>query len=113
MRFIYLFSIILLITLNAKSQNRITVSLDQGAKLIKFYPNPAITQITFDFQSNTNKNYSFRIYNFIGKKVFELTSITVPKTTIDLTDFFRGVYIFQVKDANGRIAESGRFQVAK
>jgi hypothetical protein len=80
---------------------------------IRFYPNPATTQITFDFQGSYDKSYSFQIYSFIGKKVFDLPSLSSSKTTVDLTDFFRGVYIFQLKDKNGKIAESGRFQVNK
>jgi hypothetical protein len=113
MRFFYLFSIILLTTLQAKSQNRTAAAPAPEVKVIKFYPNPAITKITFDFQGNNSKDYSFRIYNFIGKKVFELSAVTDAKTSVDLADFFRGMYIFQLKDKNGKIIESGRFQVSK
>jgi hypothetical protein len=38
---------------------------------------------------------------------------TEPKLTISLTDFYRGVYIFQVRDGQGNIVESGKFQVVK
>jgi hypothetical protein len=82
-----------------------------AVKLVKFYPNPAITQITFDFEQGYDKTYSFQIYNFTGKKMFELFAIT-PKSIINIADFYRGVYIYQLKDRNGRVIDSGKFQVA-
>ena len=112
MRIFYILSIILLITIQANSQNRINTSTDQGVKLIKFYPNPAISQITFNFEKGYDKSYSFQIFNFIGKKVFEVASLA-PKTIINLAEFYRGFYIFQVRNQAGKIVESGKFQVAK
>ena len=112
MRFIYTLSILLLFTMQVKSQNHAALPVNPAGS-IRFYPNPAITQITFDFQGNYDKSYSFQIYSFIGKKVLDLASLSSSKTTIDLTDFFRGVYIFQLKDKNGKIVESGRFRVSK
>ena len=35
------------------------------------------------------------------------------KIMVSLTDFYRGVYIFQLRDAQGTIVESGKFQVVK
>jgi hypothetical protein len=35
------------------------------------------------------------------------------RTVINLTDFSRGVYIYQLKDKTGRMVESGKFQVSK
>lgn len=48
----------------------------------------------------------------MGKKAYELKS-TPPRFSIDLNDFFRGIYIFQLRDKSGRIIESGKFQVNK
>ena len=111
MKIFYILSIILLTSIQAKTQQtRINPSQDP---VVKFYPNPAITQITFDFQNGYDKAYSFQIFSFIGKKVYEKTSLATPKTVINLTDFFRGVYIFQIRDKTGKIVESGKFQVAK
>lgn len=81
-------------------------------KIARFYPNPAVSQITFSFDNGTEKDKSFQIFNFIGKKVFDLPSIS-PKTIVDLSGFYRGVYIFQIRDKNGKIVESGKFQVTK
>ncbi len=112
MRIIYLLCFLFIGTLTAKSQVRTTTSPQPGVKMIRFYPNPAVTQITFDFEAGFDKNYSFQIFNFTGKKVFELFSIA-PKSLVNVSDFYRGVYIFQLKDRNGRILESGKFEVAK
>ena len=81
-------------------------------KVLRFYPNPAISTINFEFQKTIDKGYTLRIYNFVGKKVSEIISLT-QKNTIALTDFYRGVYIFQLRDKSGRIVESGKFQVAR
>lgn len=111
MRIFYILSIILLISAQGKSQVRIT-SIDQSTvRVTKFYPNPAVSQITFDFDPSYDKSYSFQIFNFPGKKVFELSSIT-PRTVVNVTDFYRGIYIFQLKDKTGKIIESGKFQVS-
>ncbi len=48
----------------------------------------------------------------MGKKMIELKP-TEEKTIIDLTEFYRGVYIFQLRDVQGNIVESGKFQVVK
>ena len=82
------------------------------ARIVKFYPNPATTFITFDFQKEFDKNYTFQIFNFLGKKVYDVSNVT-PKTIVNLNDFYRGVYIFQIRDKSGKIVDSGRFQVSK
>lgn len=113
MRIFYiLVSIILMSTLEAKSQVHPSTGADQEAVLIKYYPNPAISVITFDFQKAVDKSCSFQIYNFLGKKVFEAPAVE-QKTMINLSDFFRGIYIFQLKDQNGKILVTGKFQVSK
>jgi hypothetical protein len=111
MRIFYL-SIILLLSLQAKSQVRSPITQDPAEKIVKFYPNPATSVINFDLQKKIDRTYNFQIYNFLGKKVYEVNNVT-PKTTVNLTDFYRGVYIFQLRDQNGKIVDSGKFQVSK
>lgn len=110
MRIFYTLFFLLLITTSAKSQGGGPSSGE--VKVVKFYPNPAVSQITFDFKGTFDKSYTFQIFNFIGKKVYETQSIG-SKTTIDLNDFYRGVFIFQVKDKTGKVVDTGKFQVAK
>lgn len=85
---------------------------DFTVKLIKFYPNPATTIINFEFQKGYDKSYNFQIYNFLGKKVWEINNVSVTNQ-VNLNDFNRGVYIFQLRDKSGKIIESGKFQVSK
>lgn len=81
-----------------------------GAKLLKFYPNPAYGVINFEFLKPVQKDLTLQVFNFIGKKVFEMNGVS-QKTSVPLNDFYRGVYIFQLRDKSGRIVESGKFQV--
>ena len=84
-----------------------------NSKLLRFYPNPAVVSVNFDFQRNYSSNkYALSIFNFMGKRVFELKNIS-SRTSINLDDFYRGIYIYQLRDKNGVILESGKFQVQK
>jgi len=114
MKIFYTLFISLLLSLAASSQDRMTPATAQVAtsKIIKFYPNPATSLINFDFQKGYDKSYNFQIFNFLGKKVFEINNVT-PRTIVNLTDFYRGVYIFQLKDKTGKMIDSGKFQVSK
>ena len=114
MRVFYTLSIILLITIQVQSQDRSAALSYQEpiAKILRFYPNPATSLITFDFQRGYDKSYNFQIFNFLGKKVYEVNNVT-PKTIVNLSDFYRGVYIFQLRDKNSKIVDSGKFQVSK
>jgi len=115
MKIFYILSTILFISSQTKSQDRspsTTPDQDPAARIIRFYPNPATSFITFDFQRALDKSYNLQIYSLIGKKVDEIINIT-PKTTVNLSDYYRGIYIFQLKDRSGRLIESGKFQVSK
>lgn len=83
-----------------------------AVKTVKFYPNPASSFINFEFTEKYNDSYTLVIFNFIGKKVENL-KVTDQKITVSLTDYYRGVYIFQLRDKQGNIIESGKFQVVK
>lgn len=112
MRIFYLLSIILLITVQVQSQSRSTPLSEPETKIVKFYPNPAVSTITFDSETPDEKTYSFQIFNFLGKKVYEAPAFN-SKTIVNVSDFSRGIYIFWLRDQNGRILQSGKFQVIK
>jgi hypothetical protein len=109
-RLLPILSIILLTAVCGSAQTSRTPA--PTVKIVRFYPNPATSFINFEFQTPGLSNYSFKIYNFIGKKILEINNIT-PRTVINLSDYFRGMYIFQLSDRNGQILESGKFQVVK
>lgn len=114
MKIFYTLSIILLVSITTKSQDRNTSSPAGSpiTKIVKFYPNPATSFINFEFQKSYDKSYSFQIINLLGKKVYDITNVN-PKTVVNLSDFLRGVYIFQLRDQNGKVVDSGKFQVSK
>ncbi len=112
-KFINILTLLIGLTFTSFAQNK--TDGDQSiaqAKLIKFYPNPASAVINFDYLRGYDKSYSLQIFNFMGKKVYELKS-TALKMTISLDEFYRGIYVFQLRDKNGSIVESGKFQVIK
>ena len=111
-KYLYIILFIVGFKLSSFAQTRVSLPGDASTKLIKFYPNPAVTDINFEFQKGYDKFFSFQVYNFIGKKVFDIRTVT-PKINIPLADFYRGVYIYQLKDRTGKIIESGKFQVIK
>lgn len=81
--------------------------------VVRFYPNPAISFVTFDFTKAYEAGFSIQIYNFPqGKKVHEAKNM-VQRTTVNLNEYTRGVYIYQLRDKFGRMVESGKFQVSK
>ena len=81
-------------------------------KIVKYYPNPATSYINFEFSADYNSSYTLTIYNFIGKKIEDVKG-NAQKITISLTDYYRGLYIYQLRDKKGNIIESGKFQVTK
>jgi len=82
------------------------------AREIKFYPNPATSSINFELPAGYDKSYSIQLFNFMGKKVAE-TNAGTQRLNFSLDGFFRGVYIFQLRDKYGRVVDSGKFQVIK
>ena len=113
-KFLLIVSIFLLTTAAHSQSSRASFT---GAPIqtgiLRFYPNPATTTITFDFQRAYDKGYSIQIYNAVlGRKVIEQTNIP-DKISIDLGNFTRGVYVYQLIDKTGKLVETGKFQVSK
>ena len=115
MKKLLLITSVFLLTTVAQSQTEfrsgLTESIQSG--ILRFYPNPATSVINFDFQKLYDKGYSLQIYNAVlGRKMLEQANIA-DKTTIDLTNFTRGVYVYQLFDKTGKLVETGKFQVSK
>jgi len=112
-RFLLIVSIFLSTTILSEAQTKnAPADFSTQAPILKFYPNPATTAITFDFQKTYEKGFSIQIYSFLGRKMKEQNNIA-DQTTIDLTDFTRGVYIYKLFDKTGKLVETGKFQVSK
>src|SRR3954463_13939340 len=98
MKYIYLILFIFTSMVATAQGGKPEISADQvEVKVMKFYPNPATSVINFEFLKKLDKNYTLQIYNFVGKKVVEVLDVT-QKTVVPLNDFFRGVYIYQLRD---------------
>ena len=102
---------ILFIAVQSQGQSR-TVPGDGTERIVKFYPNPATSFITFDLQKSIDRGCDIQVFNLLGKMVFEQKNIPT-RTTINLNDYNRGVYIYQLRDHDGKILDSGKFQVSK
>lgn len=83
-----------------------------AVKITRLYPNPATSYINFEFDKKSDNSYTIVIYSFIGKKVDEI-KVNNQKVTIPLSEYYRGIYIFQLRDPQGNIVQSGKFQVVK
>ena len=86
---------------------------DGGSKIVKLYPNPATTVINFEIQQHNNDQlYDLIVYNFLGKKIEQLKGIS-NRTSLSLSNYYNGLYIFQLRDQRGNLVESGKFNVIK
>ena len=109
---ILLISFILLTAVNSKGQSNREPSPDALQRILKVYPNPATTFTKFEFQKSFDKGYTLQVINFIGKQVHEEKNIS-STTTLDLSSYNRGVYIYQLKDPSGKVVLSGKLQISK
>lgn len=90
-----------------------TIQNEPIEKLLKLYPNPAISYITFEFKTAVKKGLTLQVYNgILGKKMID-TRLTLDKMTLPLTEFTRGIYVYHLVESTGKIIESGKFQVTK
>ncbi len=48
----------------------------------------------------------------MGKQVMDIKNPS-QRTNLRLDDLYRGIYIFQLRDRNGVILQTGKFQVIK
>lgn len=82
-------------------------------KILKVYPVPATTQIHFQIQQSNNEGtFEIIVYNFLGKTVDKITGFHDQKT-LNLKDYYSGIYIYQLRDKKGTLIESGKFNVVK
>ena len=95
----------------AKSQDSRIPRQDPQEK-VKVYPNPAQSYITIDLQNSYQKGLTIVVYSFLGKKMYENQNVT-EKTTLTLTDYNRGIYVYHVTDQSGKILFTGKFQVSR
>ena len=82
-------------------------------KLVRLYPNPGVSYVTFELKDEMKKGLTLQVYNgLLGKKMYE-SRFPGERFTLNLNDYSRGLYIYHIIDASGKIIESGKFQVSK
>lgn len=112
-KFLLIVALFIVTAFSSQAQSKGSSSVGAQVPIVRFYPNPATTVINFDFQKAYEQGYSIQIFNAIlGRKMFDQTNMP-ERTIINLSDFPRGMYIYQLRDKSGRMVESGKFQVAK
>jgi hypothetical protein len=89
--------------------------LDLVIPTIKAFPNPAIDEVTFEFNNLEASNYTLKIYNILGalvaKESFFGTSTKLIR--MDVSRFKKGTYLYALSDTRGRILASKRLIVVK
>ena len=105
---------ICLLSLVGKAQSGAKTSpfSDGGSKIVKFYPNPATSRINFELQNNNDQGYDLIVFNFLGKRIDQIKNLNA-RTTVELDKYYSGLYIFQLRDRQGNLVESGKFNVVK
>lgn len=82
------------------------------AKMVECYPNPATAYINFKFNKSVEHTSKLYIYNFTGRQM-NVVNVTDNVIKVLLDNYYRGLYMYQLRDANGNVLESGKFQVRK
>lgn len=82
-------------TLKNMTQNKIEFNIT---------PNPASNELNIQLHNPGKEVFLFRIYNILGRKVFEHTSKLDPgnKKVIDLSNYAPGLYILSVESREGK-----------
>ena len=112
-KFLLILTILFTVAAHSQNQTRNGLPSDVQSAILKFYPNPATTVITFNFEKAYDKGYSLQIYNAVlGRKMTEQTNIP-ERFSLDLSNYTRGVYVYQLRDKTGKLIETGKFQVSK
>ena len=104
--------IVLTVTQTRAQDNRSPLPDGPAITALSLYPNPANSYITFDLKKGYQKGLTITVYNFLGKKMTETPNVN-EKTTLQLNDFNRGVYIYHLTDPSGKVIDTGKFQVSK
>lgn len=111
-RILPILSIVLLVSFYSKGQESRNPAQELPGKVVKTYPNPATSYITFDLQKNYQQGLTIIVYSFLGKKMYENQNIP-EKTTLNLSEFTRGVYVYHLVDQSGKVLDTGKFQVSR
>jgi len=92
------------------AQKPVATPASNQKTLVKFYPNPAVNFITFEMKEPVERGSSLQVYSFLGRQVSSV-SVNAQRITVNVSDYFRGIYVFQLRAPNGKVVETNKFQV--
>ena len=89
----------------------IEIGIEELATLadVVAYPNPATTEVTFEFTS-TNEATQIQIFDLLGNRVYD-NSFSNESVTINTSNYTNGVYIYKLSTTNN--SSVGRLIVNK
>jgi len=89
--------------------------VNTGRADIFAYPNPAINNVRINFLNIIPGNYTFRIFNILGKEVVNKRyDINGNRTVgINIDTLQKGTYLYNLTDARGKILKTKRLMVIR
>ena len=74
----------------------------ENPKYFSLYPNPSNGKVQIQIQANLTTTYSLRIYNYLGKMVYNEDRLNDEITYLDLSNLVKGIYLVELKNKNQR-----------
>jgi Secretion system C-terminal sorting domain len=103
---------LLLVVADASAQKPAGTTSPSQNTLVKFYPNPAVNFITFEMKEPVERGSSLQVYSFLGRQVATVP-VNAQRVTVNVSEYFRGIYVFQLRSPNGKVVETNKFQVSR
>lgn len=78
---------------------------DLGYRLFSSYPNPAKDVLNLELHGFANNNLQIQLFNTMGQVVYseQISGSTTFIHQIDIQNWSNGMYLLQMKEANGRL----------
>lgn len=77
---------------------------------VRFFPNPATNFINFEFKEPLERGSVLQVFSFLGRQVASVP-VQSQRVTVNVSEYFRGIYIFQLRLPSGKVVETNKFQV--
>ncbi len=89
--------------------------VNTGRADIFAYPNPAINNVRINFLNIAPGNYTFRVFNILGKEVVNKKyQISGNRTVgINIDTLQKGTYLYNLTDARGKVLKTKRLMVIR
>lgn len=92
-----------------------TEAIRSNETRVRTYPNPAFDKLNIELSNFENNNYTIKMYNIIGKQIWEKSYAVQDERTIklDVSKLRKGTYLYTIFDENGRRVTTRRFIIIK